>query len=162
VLGDRDPTLDDVARFAVRYGGLAETLRLYPPAPAFGRRPIADVTLGGYLISAWFERLFKPVRHAAQRALVSPIPMNSGPKRWATAPLKFAYFPFGGGAKMCIGEPFSKLEGVLILATLARRLQLNLIGDAAIGIAPGATMRPDRAIIMRPALRADAQSARPV
>ncbi len=59
---------------------------------------------------------------------------------------------------MCIGEPFSKLEGVLVIATLARRMRLNLIGDAAIGIAPGATLRPDRPIVMRPAARTTAPS----
>jgi cytochrome P450 len=160
VLGARDPGLDDVARLTYTAAVFRETLRLYPPALAFGRRPIADLTLGGYRIPRGSSIFLSPyITQRNSRWFTDPAAFI--PERWATAtPPKFAYFPFGGGAKMCIGEPFSNLEGVLVLATIARRLDLTLCGDAAIGISPGATLRPDRAIFMQPAARADAQPAR--
>ena len=65
------------------------------------------------------------------------------------SPPKFAYFPFGGGAKMCIGEPFARMEGVLALAALARRWRLALSEDRAVGIGSGMILRPDRPILMR-------------
>jgi cytochrome P450 len=153
VLGDRDPTLDDVARLTYTTAIFSETLRLYPPAAAFGRRPLADITLGGYTIPRGSSILLSPyVTGRNPRNFTDPDTFL--PERWAAGPPpKFTYFPFGAGAKMCIGEPFSKLEGVLVLATLARRVRLTLIGDADIGISTGATLRPSRPILMRPAAR---------
>ena len=160
VLGDRDPTLDDVARLPYTSAVFSETLRLYPSALAFGRRPVADIELGGYTIPRGSSIFLSPyVTQRNPRNFLDPEAFV--PERWLTrTPPKFSYFPFGGGAKMCIGEPFSKLEGVLVLATLARRLALALIGDANVGIATGAVLRPDRPIAMRPQLRADRQPAR--
>jgi cytochrome P450 len=159
VLGDRDPTLEDVAHLPYTGAIFSETLRLYPPAPAFGRRPIADVTLGGYAIPRGTSIFLSPyVTQRNPRYFADPDAFV--PERWVATPAKFTYFPFGGGAKMCIGEPFSKLEGVLILATLARRLELTLIGLANVGIASGATLRPDRPIRMRPATRTVPQPVR--
>ena len=154
VLGDRDPTLDDVPQLTYTAAVFREALRLYPPALAFGRRPVADVSLGGYVIPRGSSIFLSPyITQRNPRWFADPQAFL--PERWAgPEPPKFAYFPFGGGAKMCIGEPFSKLEGVLVLATLARRLRLDLVGDAAVGIAPGATLRPDRPILMRPERRA--------
>jgi cytochrome P450 len=161
VLGDRDPALADVAQLTYTAAVFNETLRLYPPALAFGRRPIADVTLGGYTIPRGASIILSP--YITQRnPRWFPDPEAFVPERWAAAaPPKFAYFPFGGGAKMCIGEPFSRLEGVLILATLARRLKLTMLGDATVGIAPGMTMSPNRPILMRPESRAASQPAHP-
>jgi cytochrome P450 len=159
VLGNRDPAFDDVARLAYTSAVFSETLRLYPPALAFGRRPIADITLGGYLIprgSSIFVSPYITQRNprwfADAEAFV--------PERWlGEPPAKFTYFPFGGGAKMCIGEPFSKLEGVLAIATLARRMTFALVDDAAVGAGAGATLRPERPILMRMQLRGAAQPA---
>ncbi|MGD0473270.1 MAG: cytochrome P450 [Candidatus Velthaea sp.] len=160
VLGDRDPILDDVARLPYTSAVFSETLRLYPPAPAFGRRPIADVVLGGYTIPRGASIFLSPyISGRNPRYFADPDAFV--PERWAgAAPPKFTYFPFGGGAKMCIGEPFSKLEGVLVLATLARRLQLALIGDTNVGIASGATLRPDRPIRMHVRPRTKPQPVR--
>jgi len=69
------------------------------------------------------------------------------------SPPKFAYFPFGGGAKMCIGDAFAKLEGVLVLAVLAKRWRLvNEAGSEVLPMA-GITLSPERPIIMRPVAR---------
>lgn len=160
VLGDRDPTLEDVPQLTYTAAVFRETLRLYPPALAFGRRPVADLNLGGYLIPRGSSIFVSPyITQRNARWFVEPAAFV--PERWADwEPPKFAYFPFGGGAKMCIGEPFSKLEGVLVLATLARRLRLELVDDAAVGIASSASiLRPDRPIRMRPYPRVEAQPA---
>jgi cytochrome P450 len=159
VLGDREPTLDDVARLTYTTAVFTETLRLYPPAIAFGRRPTSDITLGGYLIPRGASIFVSP--YITQRsARWFPEPDAFIPERWATAtPPKFAYFPFGGGAKMCIGEPFSKLEGVLVLATIFRRFRFELIEPVAVGFAPGATLMPDRPILLRPVPRTKVQPA---
>jgi cytochrome P450 len=158
VLGDRDPAVDDLPRLTYTTAVFNETLRLYPPALAFGRRPVTEVTLGGYTIPRGSSIFLSPyITQRNPRWFAEPDSFM--PERWAgAAPPKFAYFPFGGGAKMCIGEPFSRLEGVLVIATLARRVRLSLIGDSGVGIAPGATLRPDRPILMRPAARATAPS----
>jgi cytochrome P450 len=153
VLGDRDPGLDDVAQLPYANAVFTEALRLYPPALAFGRRPLRTCGLGGYSIPAGASIFVSP--YITQRdARWFADPETFRPERWfGEAPPKFAYFPFGGGAKMCIGESFAKLEGVIVLATLARRYRLALVDPQAVGIAPGATLRPDRPILMRPVPR---------
>ncbi len=154
VLGDREPTLADVPELSYTAAIFAETLRLYPPALAFGRRPIEDITLGGYTIPRGSSIFLSP--YITQRnPRWFPEPDVFRPERWMTPAdwPKFAYFPFGGGAKMCIGEPFSKLEGVLVLATIARRLRLSLVGEQTVGVRPGATLRPDRTILLAPQAR---------
>jgi cytochrome P450 len=159
VLGDRDPTLDDVERLTYTAAVFSETLRLYPPAAAFGRRPLTEITLGGFTIprgSSIFVSPYVTGRNA--RWFAEPEAFR--PERWfGAAPPKFAYFPFGGGAKLCIGEAFSKLEGVLVLATLARRLLFTLVDERAVAIAAGPLLRPDRPIVMRPEVRAAARPA---
>ena len=158
-IGDRLPTIADIEALPYTSAVFNETLRLYPPAVAFGRRPIADITLGGYHIPRGSSVFVSPyVTQRDARWFAEPDAFL--PERWAgPAPPKFAYFPFGGGAKMCIGESFSKLEGVLVLATLARRFQLELIGPQAVDIAAGAVLRPSRPIRMRPVARRRLPSA---
>ena len=153
VLGDRDPTLDDVARLPYTAAVFNETLRLYPPALAFGRRPITDVALGGYTIPRGSSIFLSPyITQRNPRWFADPEAFL--PERWdGPAPAKFTFFPFGGGAKMCIGEPFSRLEGVLVIATLARRLDLTLVDATPVEIAPGAALGPSRPIMMRPIQR---------
>jgi cytochrome P450 len=154
VLGERDPSLDDIPRLAYTAKIFTETLRLYPSASSFTRRAIEDVHLGGYTLPRGTMIFLSPyVTQRNERWF--PNPEAFEPDRWDTAaPPKFAYFPFGGGAKMCIGESFAKMEGVLVLATIARRMRLELIDRSPIGIAPGVAMSPDRAMLMRPVSRA--------
>ncbi len=153
VLGERPATLEDVPGLRYTTDVFKEAMRLYPPALVFARRPKKDVQFGGYRIAA------------GQSIFVSPYVTQRNPKyferpelfdpgRWEGLVLpKFAYFPFGGGAKMCIGEPFAKLEGVLALATLGRKWTLNRDSCLPINIGQGAVLNPDRPIIMRPVHR---------
>jgi cytochrome P450 len=160
VLGDRDPSLDDIPQLTYTAKVFTETLRLYPPASTIERRPVEDVNVGGYTLPRGTITILSP--YITQRNdRWFPDADAFEPDRWDTAaPPKFAYFPFGSGAKMCIGESFAKMEGVLVLAMVARRMRLELIDRTAVGIAPGVALKPDRAIRMRPASRAGAGPAR--
>ena len=158
VLGGRLPGLDDVARLRYTAHVFDEALRLYPPAAAFGRRPLVDVELGGYRVPRGASIFVSPfVTHRNARYFADPDAFV--PERWDDEPPpKFAFFPFGGGSKMCIGEPFARAEGVLVLATLARRLRLRVDG-ADIAPGPSALLRPARAIVARVERRQTAEAA---
>jgi cytochrome P450 len=153
VLSDRPAGLDDVPRLAYTSMVFQEALRLYPPALPFGRRPKEDMELGGYFVPKGTSVLVSPyITQRNERYFDQPAEFL--PERWKNPPAhKFAYFPFGGGSKMCIGEAFAKLEGVLVLASLLRRWTFQCEGPATISIAPGITLGPDRKVLMRAAVR---------
>jgi len=153
VLGDRRATPDDTARLAYVRAVLAESMRLYPPAWTVGRKPLEDVVLGGYriprdslvLMSQW-------VVHRDPRWW--PNPERFDPDRWlpdaqASRP-RLAYFPFGAGTRVCIGEAFAWMEGIIVLATIAQRWQLRLVPDQPVTPIPLVTLRPRPGIRMTP------------
>jgi cytochrome P450 len=148
VLGERVATPDDVAHLPYTAKVFTEALRLYPPAWLLGRTAIRRVAIGKYEIASGDTVLFSPyVTHRNPRYYALPYAFR--PARWPIADLpKFAYFPFGGGARVCIGEPFALLESVLLLATLARRWRLRLDQDAALTIEPFVTLRPSGPLVM--------------
>jgi cytochrome P450 len=148
VLGDRAPTIDDVGRLRYTANVFAEALRLYPPAAAFARRPTQRVTLGEYSVPRHASVFMSPyVTHRNARYFNDPLAFR--PERWnGTPPPKFAFFPFGGGAKMCIGEAFARAEGVLVLATIGRRWRMR-IAAGEITPAPSALLRPSRPVVVR-------------
>jgi len=144
-LGGRVPAFDDLPRLAYTERVLAESMRLYPPAWAIARRPVRDVDLGGYRVPAGASVVMSPfVTHRDRRYF--PDPKRFDPDRWTpearAARPKFSYFPFGGGARQCIGEPFAWMEGVLLIATLAQRWRFRL--------APGHPVEPEPLITLRP------------
>jgi cytochrome P450 len=146
ILEDRRMTFDDVGR--LRYTAMVfnETLRLYPPAPLFGRRAVRNVDFGAFTVPKGASVLLSPwITQRDPRYWERPEAFE--PERWesSTAP-KFAFFPFGGGAKMCIGDAFAKLEGVIVLAEMARRFRFALAEPADIEIRPGVTLQPSRPI----------------
>lgn len=149
VLTGRDATFDDLPRLTYTASVFNEAMRLYPPAPVFGRRPKENVEIGGYQIPAMSSILISPfITQRSARWFERPD--DFVPERWRNISIpKFAYFPFGGGAKMCIGEPFARMEGVLVLATLARRWRLVQAADDTIGMQAAVTLRPDRPVTMR-------------
>ena len=126
VLGGRAPVFADVPQLRYTANVVSEALRLFPPVPAFARRPTVPVTLGGYRIAAGTSIYVSPyVTQRNPRYFDAPDAFR--PERWEAAPpAKYAYFPFGGGSKMCIGESFAQLEAILIVATIARRFALPL------------------------------------
>jgi cytochrome P450 len=128
-------------------------MRLYPPALLFARRPKERLDLGGYTIQAGQSIFLSP--YVTQRnPRYFPEPDTFKPERWSAAePKRFAYFPFGAGAKMCIGEPFARLEGVLALAMLAQRWQLRREGMPPLNIRGGALPRTSTSVLMQPVAR---------
>lgn len=148
VLGDRAPAVEDVGKLTYTANVFAEALRLYPPAAAFARRPVRRVSLGGYAVPRHASVFMSPyVTHRNARYFKDPLAFR--PERWyEEPPPKFAFFPFGGGAKMCIGEPFARTEGVLVLATIGRRWRLRM-DPADVAPAPSALLRPSAPVIAR-------------
>jgi cytochrome P450 len=147
VLTGRPPTAEDFPRLRYTEMVVAESMRLYPPAWAIGRLALEDHEAGGYLIPRGSLVLISPyVMHRDPRFF--PDPERFDPERFTpeakSARPQFAYFPFGGGQRRCIGESFAWMEGVLILATLARRWRLRLAPDANVRTEPRITLRPGK------------------
>jgi cytochrome P450 len=143
VLQGRLPTFDDLPRLKYTEGVFAESMRLYPPAWVIGRRAIADYPIAQYTIPAKSIIMLSPwVVHRDARWF--PEPGQFLPERWAfqddTRP-KFSYFPFGGGMRVCIGERFAWMEGVLLLATVAQQWRFKLVPGHPVATAALITLR---------------------
>jgi cytochrome P450 len=129
---------------------IAESMRLYPPAWVVGRRMLADVTLGGWDVPAGsIVAGSQWITHRDARWW--PDPLEFRPERWiaggafdeaAPGQPRGAYFPFGIGRRVCVGESFAWTEGVLVLATLARRWAPRLVPGTPVDVRPGVTLRP--------------------
>lgn len=145
--GGRLPTVEDLPRLVYTEMIVAEAMRLYPPAWAVGRRAIEDHAVGGYSIPKGALLLVSQyVMHRDARFY--PEPERFDPERWTQAARasrpQFAYFPFGGGPRRCIGEAFAWMEAALIVAALARRWRMRLAGSPQeeIETQPRITLRP--------------------
>jgi cytochrome P450 len=152
VLAGRRPAFDDLPRLRYAEMVLAESMRLYPPAWGLGRRSLRDQTLGGLAVPANALVLMSPYLVQRDPRFYSD-PLRFDPQRFTpeakAARPKFAYFPFGGGARQCIGEPFAWMEGVLILVTLAQRWRFRLEAGARVEPQALITLRPRRGVPMR-------------
>ena len=129
VLDGRVPEIADLPQLRYTEMVFAESMRLYPPAWAIGRMSKAPFELGGIEIGAKSICLVSPyVTHRDVRWF--PDPEKFDPERWTAEAResrpKFSYFPFGGGSRVCIGERFAWMEGVLVLATVAQKWKLRL------------------------------------
>lgn len=145
VLGDRMPTAEDVARLPYLGMILAETLRLYPPAWAIPRRPLAGDEIRGYRIPAGCTVLVSPyVTHRHPDFWDNPEGFD--PERFTPEASKerhrFAYFPFGGGPRMCIGNNFALMEATLSAAMILQRYEINLLPGHAVEAEVAFTLRP--------------------
>jgi cytochrome P450 len=152
VLGDREPTAADVPKLVFCEQVIRESMRLYPPAYVVGRRPIEDITIGRHFIPAGTNVLMS--QWIVQRdPRWYDAPLRFHPDRWADGLAsrlpKYAYFPFGGGPRLCIGNTFALFEAPLILAMIARRFRLSLATSSEIRIQPAVTLRPRDPIPMR-------------
>ena len=141
----RRPTMEDLRALPYTRAVFEESMRLYPPAWILARSPIEDELLDGYHLPAQ-SRLF-----------ISPYVLHRHPDFWEdpegfdperflgerkAKQHKFAYMPFGGGPRFCIGQSFAMMEGVLVLATLSRRFHLSLT--------PGHAVVPEALVTLRP------------
>jgi len=145
VLAGRPATAGDVPRLQYTEHIVTESLRLYPPAFIIGREAIADCEVGGYSIRPGMTLLMSQwVVHHDPRFFDNPDEFQ--PERWeqdrAKEIPKYAYFPFGGGPRRCIGEGFAIMEAVLILATLAQKFRFTLQPHHPVTPAPNFTLRP--------------------
>jgi cytochrome P450 len=157
VLGGRFPTAEDLPRLAYTGMVFAESMRLYPPTWIFIRMALENDRLpSGATIPAGSKiYLCQYVMHRNPRYF--PDPERFDPERFTETAKKgrpqFAYFPFGGGARVCIGEHFAKMEGILVLAAMAQRFKLTLVPGQTIVPEPKMTLRPKNGIMMRLHLR---------
>lgn len=145
VLAGRTPIADDVAKLRYTEMVFAESMRLYPPAWTLGRRVLSDYPVGEYVLPAGSIVLMSPwVTHHDARYF--PEPFKFDPERWTPEAResrpKFSYFPFGGGPRVCIGEQFAWMEGVLLIATIAQRWKMRLAADQIVEPKPMITLRP--------------------
>ena len=151
VLGDRLPTADDYPRLQYLEMVLAESMRLFPPAWAVSRYAIQDVEVGGWSVPRGAVCIVsQSVLHRDARFWSDPDrfdPLRFTAEAKAARP-KLAYFPFGAGPRLCIGENFAWMEGVLLMATLLQRWEMELLSRDVVSQA-SITLRPRGGIAMR-------------
>jgi cytochrome P450 len=151
-VGNRIPTADDIPKLQYTEKVLRESMRLYPPVWTIGRHVENDYFIGEYTIPAGSSILMSQyVMHHNPRYYEEPERFN--PDRW-TEEFKshlprFSYFPFGGGMRGCIGEPFAWIEGILIIATIAQKWTMRTLPSQRIGLDPAITLRPKYGMKMK-------------
>ncbi len=144
VLEGREPTAEDFPKLRYCYKVFAEAMRLYPPAWTMGRQVMNDYPLREYVAPRGSIILMSQyVMHHNKKYY--PEPFKFDPEHWteeaqAKRP-KFAYFPFGGGPRLCIGEQFAWMEGVLMLATIAQNWRMKLLPGHRVEMRPIVTLR---------------------
>jgi cytochrome P450 len=151
VLAGRRPGADDVPQLPYTRMVFAEAMRCYPPAWVIARRPVEDTPVGSHLLPAGALIFMSQwVTHHDDRYY--PDPHRFDPERWTpeavAARPRFSYYPFGGGSRVCIGEHFAWMEGVLILAALASRWRFDLVPGHPVIPQPLITLRPKHGIRM--------------
>jgi cytochrome P450 len=165
VLAGRPPGVADLPQLTYTRMVLTESMRLYPPAWVLTRLSVEPFEASGYAIPAGSPILASQwVNH--HQARFFPEPFAFRPERWtpeieAQLP-RFAYFPFGGGPRVCIGESFAWMEGVLLIATLAQRWRMRPGPKQRIALQPVITLRPRYGVEMRLDKRTSASLAQPV
>ncbi|MFI5619376.1 cytochrome P450 [Streptomyces sp. NPDC051567] len=154
VLGDRTPEAADVDRLPYLTQVLKEAMRLYPAAPVIGRRAVAATEVGGHTVPAGADVILAPwVTHRHPRYWPDPDrfdPDRFTPEAEAARP-RYAWFPFGGGPRACIGQRFSMLESVIALAMILRSYEFEAV-DTEIPVGAGITLRtkgPSRCRVRR-------------
>jgi cytochrome P450 len=145
ILGDRPPTASDTTLLAYTDCVLREAIRLYPPAWLIGRRALVDFEVESYVVPRGAIVILSPyVSHRDPRWFAEPERFD--PERWTEEQLsgrpRWAYFPFGGGARTCVGEAFAWTEAKLVIATLARRWRLRQSPGCQVELHPRVTLRP--------------------
>lgn len=145
VLQGRDATAADYGQLNYTYRVFKEAMRMYPPAYMIGREAIRDTTVGEYAVRKG-EIMVLPQYFIHRSPKYYKDPERFDPDRWLPENCeglpKFAYFPFGGGRRLCVGEPFAWMEGVLVLATIAQKWRFELKPGHQIGLNPSVTLRP--------------------
>ena len=131
---------------------LDETMRLHPPAPAFAREPTEDIELGGHTIPTGTTLMLAPfILHRSERYFDEPLVWN--PQRWTpemrSALPRFAFYPFGGGPRVCIGAAMARVEVRLALVSILRRFRIEAPPEARLRLVPSVTLRPAEPVRLR-------------
>ncbi len=152
VYGDRLPEIDDVKKLRVAQMVIEEAMRLYPPVWVFERRALEDDSIGDFLI---------PMDTTVG---VAPYALHRSPKHWDNpegfdptrfeprakeARHKYAYMPFGGGPRTCIGNVFALTEATLVLSMIARRYRMELLPGHQLELDAQVTLRPKNGLPMQ-------------
>jgi cytochrome P450 len=145
VLNGRAPNPSDLPALPYTAAVISEAMRLYPPVYVIGREAVTDLELGGYRVKRGYTVLMSQwVNHRDPKYFADP--ERFSPERWldglATRLPKFAYYPFGGGQRICIGSHFALMEAAIILSTIGQKYKFTLAPDAVIDIKPQITLPP--------------------
>ena len=143
-LGVRAATMADLSKLPYLDALVREVLRLYPPAYLVGREVVREFEVGGYTLPVGAQVMASP--YTLQRdPRFFPEPERFMPERWldssAPAPPRYAYIPFGGGPRVCIGNHFATMEIALVLATLMQQIEFTVAPDYRLVLSPVVTMR---------------------
>jgi cytochrome P450 len=153
VLQGQPPGVGDLPRLAYTEMVVKEAMRLYPPAWGIGRRALEEFELDGYRIPAG-TNLFMLQWITQRDARFFAEPERFEPERWRDDPTRsgklprFAYFPFGGGPRVCVGAGFAMMEATLLLATFAQRFRFELVPGQDLEPLFSVTLRPKRGLQM--------------
>jgi cytochrome P450 len=149
VLGGRSPTPDDLPHLPYTDAVIAEAMRVYPPVYLIGREATTDLELGGYRVRRGTTIFMSQwVSHRDPRYF--PDPEAFRPERWldglARRLPKYAYYPFGGGPRVCVGNTFALMEAAILLATVGQKYRFTLDPDPPVGLDPQITLLPSNGI----------------
>ena len=149
VLGGRAPSVSDLSKLKYTEMIAKESMRLYPPAYAVGREALEETEIGGFRVPKRTQLFaFQWVTHRDARYFEEPDAFK--PERWTPEAVerlpKYAYFPFGGGPRQCIGNYFAMMEIVLVLATIGQRFRFRLDPEHKVELLPVLSLRPRNGI----------------
>ena len=145
VLGGRPPTVADLPTLKYTDMVIKESMRVFPAVWILGYQAVDDTPIGPYMIRKGMTVFMSQwVNHHDPRWF--PEPDEFRPERWLDPAMRslptYAYFPFGGGERMCIGKPFALMEAPLLLATIVQRFHLEVVRDQQVTLDPSVTLRP--------------------
>jgi cytochrome P450 len=152
VLRGRSARIQDQKQLLYTGQIISEAMRLFPPAWIVGREAAEDCKIGGYFVPKGTTIFISPwVLHRSPRFFEAPTDFR--PERWAgslgSALPRFAYMPFGGGPRICIGNRFALMEASLILATIAQKFGIEWQADKPVSPMPSITLRPQGGISVK-------------
>lgn len=152
VLGGREPSVEDLAALRYTESVVKESLRLYPPAWSISREAVDEDEIAGWHVPAGAMVVMNPwTVHRDARLFEAPEAFR--PERWLDGleqrlP-RFAWFPFGGGPRLCIGAGFALMESRLVLATLAQRFHFERVPGDEVELLASITLRPKHGVKVR-------------
>lgn len=151
-LHGQDPGADDLSRLPRLQAALKEGMRLYPPAWAIGRETSEEVEIGGIRLAPGTQVFVSQwVMHRDPRFWERPEEFR--PERWTSeeegpSRPQYAYFPFGGGPRYCVGKKFAEFEAMLLLAIYLQRWQFKPVPEHPVELQPAVTLRPRHGLRM--------------